>query len=125
MEIKKTTLELQTKILQLKERYLTSQKPEDKKDHAFFSFVKEETTPTYLLNQQWEEQAMRFVQNKKVHVHPQQIVSTSENIALLLMHSYYIDVRKKRYMELHHSVLYVFNRLLEDVDRIQANTVNK
>jgi hypothetical protein len=119
MDLKQKTLELQTHVLNLKERYLTNEQPEDKKDKDFFAFVKEETTPIYLLNQGWEEEAKQFVQNRDVQVHPQQIASTSENIELLLLHSYYIDVKKKRYMELHNSVLYVFDLLLNDIARME------
>ncbi|WP_138417041.1 DUF1798 family protein [Aquibacillus sediminis] len=117
-ELKQLTDQLQLKIDELKSRYLTNEKPENKRDRDFFMYVKDQTTPTYEMIQQWQEVALAFVKDRKVQVHPQQIESTSENLELLLMHSYYIDVKRKRYMELHHSIHYVFDRLLEDLESI-------
>ncbi|QDP40423.1 DUF1798 family protein [Radiobacillus deserti] len=95
--------------------YETHEKPENKRDPAFFEYVKEETTPIYKKIKAWEQEALAFVKDREVRVHPQQVASTAENLELLLMHSYYIDVRKKRYMELYKSVEYVFDLLLKDL----------
>ncbi|WP_244535174.1 DUF1798 family protein [Gracilibacillus kekensis] len=107
--------ELEKELSSLQEYYLTHEKPENKRDPEFFAFVKEQTEPIFIKVDKWYEEALVFVKNRDVQVHPQQIESTEENIKLLLLHSYYIDVRKKRYMELYQSVLYVFDLLKNDI----------
>ncbi|WP_163537623.1 DUF1798 family protein [Gracilibacillus sp. YIM 98692] len=104
----------------LKKYYLEHEKPENKKDPEFFQFVREQTEPIFEIIDQWYEAAISFVQNRNVYVHPQQIESTAENLKLILLHSYYIDVRRKRYMELYKSVLYVFDLLKNDLEEVQS-----
>ncbi|WP_277677955.1 DUF1798 family protein [Gracilibacillus dipsosauri] len=99
----------------LKEHYLANEKPENKRDPEFFQYVKEQTNPVFKEIEQWYQKAKAFVQNRSVSVHPQQIESTAENLRLLLLHSYYMDARKKRYMELFQSVTYVFDMLKRDL----------
>ena len=106
------TNQLREELEYLKNRYFSHEKPENKRDRDFFTFVKEQTTPKYKVIKQWEKEALEHVKQRSIQVHPQQIVSTSENLELLLMHSYYIDARKKRYMELYKSVHYVFDLIL-------------
>ncbi|MDL4840842.1 DUF1798 family protein [Aquibacillus rhizosphaerae] len=116
MEFKRMTLELKERLDRLAQYYLENEKPKDKRDKDFFMFVREQTTPTFQLLQEWEMEALKFVKNRDVRVHPQQVSSTKENMDLLLMHSYYIDVNRKRYMNLNKSVHYVFDILLEDLN---------
>ncbi|HLR08103.1 MAG TPA: DUF1798 family protein [Bacillota bacterium] len=107
------TEQLKIELDTLKNMYETNAAPENRKDKSFFLKVKSETEPVYKLLTQWENNALEQIKKQNVtNVHPKQIVSTKENIELLLMHSYYIDVRRRRYMELHHSVHYVLNQLL-------------
>ncbi|MBP1949601.1 DUF1798 family protein [Virgibacillus litoralis] len=113
-------LELQTKqfkehVDKLKERYEKNNPPENKKDKEFFLMVKEYTAPIYLFLEEWEESTLQVVKDRKVNIHPQQVTSTKENMELLLMHSFYIDAKRKRYMELNHSVLYVLDQLLREL----------
>ncbi|QGH37003.1 DUF1798 family protein [Gracilibacillus salitolerans] len=110
--------ELEKKLGRLKEYYLTHERPENKRDPQFFAFVKENTEPVFETIDQWYEEALNFVKNRNVNVHPQQVESTAENIKLLLLHSYYVDVRRKRYMELHQSVMYVFDLLKNDMQNL-------
>ncbi|WP_066193268.1 DUF1798 family protein [Gracilibacillus timonensis] len=102
-------------LLQLQQRYLTHERPDNRRDPDFFSLVKEETDPIFTLIDQWYQEAVPFVQDREVRVHPQQVDSTEENMKLLLLHSYYIDTPKSRYMELHQSVLYVMELLKQDL----------
>ncbi|MDY0405731.1 DUF1798 family protein [Virgibacillus sp. 179-BFC.A HS] len=69
----------------------------------------------YQLLEQWETNALAAVKEKKANVHPQQIISTRENMGLLLMHSFYIDIRKRRYMEIYYSCMYVFDLLAKSL----------
>ncbi|MBM7569866.1 DUF1798 family protein [Aquibacillus albus] len=122
MNLTKTTRDLKRILEELKAHYLENEKPEDKRDKAFFEFVKHKTTPVYERLKKWEDEALEFVKNREVHVHPQQIASTKENMELLLLHSYYIDVKRKRYMELNQSVHYVLDILLNDLSNQTADS---
>ncbi|ENH97307.1 hypothetical protein J416_04793 [Gracilibacillus halophilus YIM-C55.5] len=115
MSLQNQTNELRSSLEKLRQHYITHDKPENKKDPDFFQYVKEETTPLFEHIDQWQKEAEKFVQHREVNVHPQQVEDTAENVKLLLLHSYYIDVRRKRYMELYHSVLYVFQLIENDI----------
>src|SRR5690625_2591134 len=98
----------------LKEKYENEKKPSQGRE--FFQFVKEKTLPTFQLLEQWEKLALEIIQNKTGTLHPQQINSTKENMEALILHSYYIDVRKRRYMEMNKSCLYIFNQLIKELE---------
>lgn len=115
MSLEKLTIELYRLLKELRQRFENSEPPESLRDHAFFNMMKSETEPVYNLLQEWETKSLLFVKEKKLRIHPHQVVSTAENYHLLLMHSYYIDVREKRYMELYYSITYIFDILLEDL----------
>lgn len=115
-------LHIKTKLFKdhadkLKERYEENKPPENKKDREFFLMVKEYTAPIYKLLEEWEEETLAVVKERKVNVHPHQVTSTRENMELLIMHSFYIDAKRKRYMELNHSVHYVLDQLLSDLNK--------
>lgn len=116
MDIKEQTIELKRHLQLLKDSYEKNDPPDNKKDMVFFNDVKSKTEPVYAMLETWETDALDIVKQRKVNVHPHQITSTRENMELLLMHSYYIDAKRKRYMELNHSILYIFDQLLRDLD---------
>ena len=116
MELQQLTEKLSNELDTLLTYYETHEPPQDLRDKTFFLFVKEVTNPIYELLEDWEEKALDFVKQHKKNLHPHQIVSTKENMELLLMHTYYIDVKRKRYMELNFSVHYVFGILLEELE---------
>lgn len=115
MDSKEQTIKLKEQLQLLKDNYEKNNPPENKKDRVFFNDVKNKTEPIYSMLATWETDTLEIVKQRKVSVHPHQITSTRENMELLLMHSYYIDVKRKRYMELNHSVLYIFDLLLQDL----------
>ncbi|WP_026906527.1 DUF1798 family protein [Paucisalibacillus globulus] len=110
------TNQLKEYLQQLKDRFEQNNPPEDRRDKEYFEMVKEKTSPIYELLSKWEELALKIIKESKISVHPNQIVSTRENMELLLMHSYYIDVRRRRYMELNQSVQYVFDQLIRALE---------
>lgn len=112
MDFKLKTERLKEELILLKERFLTNEKPENKRDYEFFSYVKDKTTPIFLLIDEWEQSANELIQKREISIHPQQVASTKDNFELLLLHSYYIDVKKKRYMELYQAIQYVFDLAL-------------
>src|SRR5690625_3488570 len=95
--------------------YKQNDSTEDKQ--VYFQYVKEETTPIFDLLAEWEEEALSFIKERKGYVHFKQIIATKENMELIILHSYYKDIRKRRYMEYHSSCLYVFNQLKEEIQR--------
>lgn len=112
MDLKTLTIDLNNHLDTLKERYMNNEQPKDRRDKTFFEFVKRETTPIYDLLGTWEEVALETVKNREIKTHPHQVTATKENMELLLMHSYYMDAKEKRYMELNHSVQYIFNQII-------------
>ncbi|MFD2209089.1 DUF1798 family protein [Virgibacillus halophilus] len=110
------TIELKKQLALLQEYYENNQAPESRKDKQFFAYVRKQTDPIYELLARWEDLALATVKNRQVKVHPKQIVSTRENMELILMHSYYIDVKRRRYMQLHQACLYVFDLLADQLE---------
>ncbi|WP_174613569.1 DUF1798 family protein [Virgibacillus ihumii] len=115
MNLQMQTEQLKQKLQQLKYKYEENDPPEDRKDKEFFLMVKSQTEPIYQMLDNWEEEALAVVKDQKVSLHPHQVTSTKENMGLLLMHSFYIDVKRKRYMELNHSVNFIFDQLIHDL----------
>ncbi|GAB2574817.1 DUF1798 family protein [Gracilibacillus alcaliphilus] len=116
MKLVTYTNTIEKALAQLKQQYLTHKRPDNRRDPQFFELVKKETDPLFELVDKWYIEATNFVKNRDVRIHPQQIASTEENIKLLLLHSFYIDTPKSRYMELYQSVLYVFSLIKKEVE---------
>lgn len=115
MDLQQLTNQLKQKLYILKDRYEANDPPKNRRDKAFFAMVKEETTPVYHLLDEWETLALATVKAREINVHPHQVTSTKENMELILLHSYYIDARRKRYMELYQSVDYIFDQILREL----------
>ncbi|MFD1068132.1 YppE family protein [Oceanobacillus locisalsi] len=116
MKLREQTEQLNQYLDALRERFENEEAPPDRKDRDFFNMVKTETAPVYDALEMWERDASAAVKERKAAVHPNQIQSTRENMELLLMHSYYLDVRRKRYIELYTSIRYVFDLLLDTLE---------
>lgn len=116
MDLIKQTIQLKEFIEKLKVIFEKNDPPDNINNKEFFLKMKEETSVYYKLIEDWEINALSFVKDKTVNVHPHQIMSTSENFELLILHSYYIDARRKRYMELNHSCHYIFDQLIKEIE---------
>lgn len=114
-DLQEQTRHLLQQLDKLKVHYESNNPPEDIRDKAFFLYVKETTEPIYRDLKIWEEDVLDLVKNREVNLHPQQVTSTKENMELLLLHSFYVDIWPKRYMALYKSVYFIFDRLLEDI----------
>ncbi|WP_217585467.1 DUF1798 family protein [Lentibacillus saliphilus] len=114
-QLKVKTEQLKKELNRLKQMYEQNNPPEDFKDKQFFLWMKADSTPVYDMLADWETTALNVVQQQDINLHPQQVVSTRENMELLLMHSYYKDARQKRYMELYQSIEYIFDQLLRSL----------
>lgn len=117
MNVTQQTEELKIHLIRLKNRFENTAPPENRRDRDFFQVVKKETTPIYEALEQWEEAVLVLVKERRVNVHPQQVTATRENMELILMHSYFMDARRKRYMELYNSVSYVFDQIINEMDK--------
>ncbi|QHE54291.1 DUF1798 family protein [Pontibacillus sp. HMF3514] len=115
--LEETIMEVKKNLDQLKDLFLQSEKPPDRKDRELFEKVKKESKPLFELNEKWADLAEQYtykVENSVVY--PLQIKNTKENFELVILHSYYIDVPKKRYMELYNSIHYVLDQLLDSIE---------
>ncbi|WP_085992060.1 DUF1798 family protein [Oceanobacillus senegalensis] len=115
MNVQELTVSLQRDLEQLKKRFDEEEPPENMRDKSFFLTVKEQTTPIFEQLEDWESKALAIVKKRKVTIHPQQVTSTKENMDLLIMHSYYKDLRRRRYMEYYKSIKYIFEQLLAEM----------
>ncbi|WP_082234026.1 DUF1798 family protein [Halobacillus massiliensis] len=116
MNVIELTHELKQLIDERHEKYMTTEGPVDKKDHDFFNRVKLETQSMFELTEKWRKAAEVYVKDRNVRVHPNQVSSTHENVEMLILHSYYLDVEKKRFKELHQSSHYVLDMILDDTN---------
>lgn len=107
------TKQLKEIVDQLHDVFLREGDRPEISDKAFFLQMKAETAPMYETLAIWEELALAEVKARNVQVHPHQVNSTVENVELLILHSYYKDLRKRKYMEYYFSTHYVCNQLLD------------
>ncbi|WP_079530095.1 DUF1798 family protein [Halobacillus hunanensis] len=117
MSLQETTIKIKQMIDDLHEQFIKAEDPADTKSLEFFHKVKSETAPMFELTSQWLEEAEEFVKSRSVSVHPNQVKSTHENIEMLILHSYYHDVERKRFKELHQSSHYVLDMVLNDLEK--------
>lgn len=92
----------------------TSIKPENSR--SFFDYVKKDSEPIFNLLQKWETELKEFHQKNQPLITISMMDSTIDNMTALIMHSYYKDVRRRRYMEIKRSCLYTFQSILKEVD---------
>lgn len=81
-----------------------------------FNHVKAETEPIFERLEEWEKLVLDKI-NKRIISFPITMVdSTVDNISAYIMHSFYKDVRKRRYIEIKQSSLYVLRLLLKELN---------
>src|SRR5699024_3576069 len=95
-------------------RFLNNEKPHT--DRAYFNRVKEEADPIFELLHQWVDVALDRVTNHTLNLHLHQINSTGENMEWLILHSYYQDTRKRKFMEIYKSCYYIFIQCKKEHD---------
>lgn len=117
MPTNQQTKKLKHYLHSLKEKFENNQPPKSVNDMEFFLKMKKETAPIYDLLEKWEDTTLHLIKKRKLNVHPHQIKSTKENMELLILHSYYVDARRRRYMELNHSCIYIFDQLLHELPK--------
>lgn len=111
---KSMTEDLRDYLSTLKRVYEEREQP-NKNDPAFFESVRQEIDPFYDLIDQWEIAAKQLVKERKITIFPPQIDATVKSLRAIALHSYYIDVRKRRYMNIKKSCDYVFQLILKEL----------
>lgn len=120
-KLKTTTTELKNHLLILLEQFKKQEPPASMDDRQFFSKMKRETAPIYNILEEWETLALKEVQERTITIHPHQVISTKENIELIILHSYYIDARERQYMELNQSSLYILDQIINEINTKGVN----
>ena|SRR5699024_1538931 len=111
---KSITENLRDYLFTLKQIYEESEKP-DKNDAEFFESVRQEINPYYDLIDEWEVAAKELIKERKITIFPPQVDATVKSMRAIALHSYYIDVRKRRYMDIKKSCDYVFQLILKEL----------
>lgn len=119
MTLYSKTITLQNHLYQLQERFETSQPPSSPNDRDFFNYMKKETKPIYELLKIWQQDTLSYIKKNKSMLYPQQITATVENIEMIILHSYYIDIRRRFYMEYFNSTIYILEQLLKELGEIK------
>lgn len=109
------TTQLKNHLHSLLDRYEKNKPPENMNDKEFFLKMKCATASIYDLLEKWEALTLKEIKKRTIMLHPHQIVSTRENIELLILHSYYMDARHRRYMELNQSSVYILGQILNEI----------
>lgn len=107
------TVELTNDLHHLKEQFYRQEEIDDEK--KFFSEVKAATDPIFERLHAWENQTLLYIQQHKSTIHFNQVIATKENIELLIIHGYFKDMRKRRFMEYYQSSLFVLNNLEKEL----------
>lgn len=107
------TKELLNELNELQQIYENGKEPS--KDKTFFQHVRNETKVLFDMLDEWEKLAEDFVLQRSSGVHLHQIQATKDNMQTLILHSYYKDVRKRRYMEIYKSCKFIFQQVLKEL----------
>src|SRR5699024_12128735 len=86
------------------------------RSRTYFNKIKPEVETYLKLLEEWGELAHPLSKKGLLAIFPQQIDATIDNMRVLIMHSYYKDVRKRRYMEMKQSCYYVFTQSIDGKD---------
>ncbi|WP_197057406.1 DUF1798 family protein [Pontibacillus halophilus] len=120
--VQQLSLEMKEQVDTLYDRFFSQEGKPEVNDRTFFTYMKEETNPIFDLNNRWAGAVEEFLAAYPGGpVYPPQIKNTKENMELVILHSYYIDVPKKRYMELYQSIHYVVNQVLDKYVEVQGS----
>ncbi|WP_226666821.1 DUF1798 family protein [Metabacillus litoralis] len=98
---------------------LLKEKPEKTED-LFFREVKPAFDLASEKIKDWKPEADQWVKiNKPKYIHSAQIDSTIDNIEQVVLQSFYKDINKQRFNNLHNSVEYVLKSILNEINDYQ------
>src|SRR5690625_1933742 len=118
MSLYAKTISLQKYLYELQNRFETNKPPRLMDDRSFFYEMKKETKPIYKLLKEWKHKKLNYIANNKSRLFPQQIAATIDNIEMIILHSYYIDIRRRFYMEYFNSTIYILEQLLAELSHL-------
>lgn len=98
-------------VEQLKDLFHKNTEPKDINDHEYFFQLKKETAQLFSLLDEWENAVLLTLKEKPLKIFEHQITATKDNIEVLVMHSYYKDIRKRLYMERYYSIMLVLENI--------------
>ena len=107
-----TTISLRETLDILKNNFEVADPPKSHNDRAYFLEMKKETEPIYFALQDWQAFALEASQKREIPIYPNQIIATVENYELIIVHSYYLDIRRRKFMEYYNSCMYVFHQVI-------------
>ncbi|WP_216774170.1 YppE family protein [Metabacillus halosaccharovorans] len=118
----KSSLHLLKCLTECKHRFDSLQTKPEKTEIYFYEQVK----PTFELVKHtanaWEQHALDWIKMEKPkYIHQTQIESAMENIEQVVLQSFYKDVNKQRFHNLHHSVEYVLNTIMDEIEKKDAS----
>src|SRR5690625_1193451 len=114
-ELKRLTNNLKSELNALQLMFKKTKEEEIKRDRSYFEFVKQDSKQLFQLIDMWYDKALHIVNNYDISVYDVQIKTTKENFEMIVLHSYYGDVRRRRYVEMNRSCIYVFDQLMKEL----------
>ncbi len=95
------------------QRFMENERPE--RNRTLFEMVKQQVDPVLDTLDAWELEALHMIQTKEISLHPKQVDATCENMKAFLMHSFYKDTRKRKFIEIYKSCTYIFSHILKEL----------
>lgn len=116
LELISLTKKLKSELSLLQEKFESTESQNIKRNREFFEYVKNDSELLFELIEKWSEQTTSLIENNNISVYQDQVNATKENFEMIILHSYYADIRKRRYVEMNKSCLYVFDRLIKEIE---------
>lgn len=117
-ELIRLTNNLKNELNSLQKMFKKTKEEEINRNRNYFEFVKRDSKPLFELIDMWYDKALHIVNNYDISVYDVQIKTTKENFEMIILHSYYGDVRRRRYVEMNRSCLYVFDQLMKELETL-------
>lgn len=105
-----------------KERFKSFQEKPEKSEAYFYNQVKPNFEMMKDKSNVWEQLALEWIKKEKPkYIHPSQIESAVENVEQVILQSFYKDINKQRFNNLHHSVEYLLNNIMNEIEEKGAS----
>ncbi|MDT8859962.1 YppE family protein [Alkalihalobacillus sp. MEB130] len=107
-----STEQLRTLNKEAEKMYVEKVRSDQDYEADFFGVVKPFADKVDAIRKEWLPLAQQFVQEEKpLHLHPNQLQQTEENLEIVAIKSFFKETGKKRQMETFKSVEYVLQQL--------------
>lgn len=102
-------------LIELKLRYNSIIEQVDRKDKVYFNQNKDQIDHSIQFIEAWSDLAIDWVKETQTSLKEAQIISTKDNLILLVFNSYYKDIKEKPYKNLYNSCYYVIKQLKDEL----------